>query len=295
LHPEKNTDPAYAFTGFPDTLQDLPGIRLDAGAAGQAFIAAQGAQALSWRAADGRERLYLSASTGGLTRDGASKAAAIRGGIPVCFPQFSDRGSLVKHGFARNLPWHAADVAGNALTLTLHDDAATRAQWPHCFDARLAVRLAPDSLEVTLTVVNTGDTPFAFSTALHTYLQVDDIRRTRLLGLERVRYQDATDNCIVKVQQEAGLAIQGEVDRVYLAPPPTLRLLEEGRPPLRIAQQGFADTVVWNPGPDKARALPDMPDEDWLRMLCVEAACAATPVSLAPGAVWQGSQLLSVE
>lgn len=295
MHPDKNNDCAGVFAGFPDTLQALPGIRLDAGAAGQAFIAAQGAQVLSWRAADGRERLYLSASTGGLARDGSGKAAAIRGGIPVCFPQFSDRGSLVKHGFARNLPWRAAEPAGNALALTLHDDAATRAQWPHRFDARLAVRLAPGSLEVTLTVVNTGDTPFAFSTALHTYLRVDDVRRARLFGLEQVRYQDATDNCNVKAQQEAELVFSGEVDRVYLAPPPALRLLEEGRPALRIAQSGFADTVVWNPGPDKARALPDMPDDDWLRMLCVEAACAAAPVPLAPGALWRGSQLLSVE
>jgi glucose-6-phosphate 1-epimerase len=290
LHPDSSSN----YSGFPDTLQDLPGIRLDAGAAGRAFVAAQGAQLLSWRPADGHERLYLSATTGGLTRDGG-EAAAIRGGVPVCFPQFSDRGKLVKHGFARTIPWQISNQEGSGLTLTLHDDAASRAQWPHAFEAGLSVRLEAGSIEVTLAVTNAGVEPFSFSTALHTYLRVDDIRRVQLLGLQGVRYQDATDQCAVKIQQEDRLAIPGEVDRVYMDGPATLQLLEPGRAPLRISQRGFADTVVWNPGPEKARALPDMPDQDWLHMLCVEAACAAAPVVLAPGARWEGSQRLSLD
>lgn len=278
---------------FPDLLEGLPGIRLAGNTAGQAFIAAQGAQVLSWRPSDGRERLYLSATTGGLRHAGET-AAAIRGGMPVCLPQFSDRGPLVKHGFARNLPWMLAERSANTLVLTLRDDQASLAQWPHSFLATLTVIQQPRSLEVCLSIANTGDQPFAFSTALHTYLRVDDIRYTRLLGLQNVSYQDATDHCVVKTQQEAQLTIPGEVDRVYMAPPASLQLLEQGHAPLHISQQGFSDTVVWNPGPDKARSLPDMPDQDWQHMLCVEAACAAAPVTLPAGAIWQGSQRLSL-
>lgn len=283
-------DPA----AFPDLLDGLPGIRLAGDATGQAFIAAQGAQVLSWRPADGRERLYLSATTGGL-RHAVEEAAAIRGGVPVCLPQFSDRGPLVKHGFARNRPWMLAERSASTLVLTLRDDQASLAQWPHPFLATLTVIQKPHSLEVRLSIANTGDQPFAFSTALHTYLRVDDIGNTRLLGLQGVSYQDATDQCVVKTQQEAQLVIPGEVDRVYLAPPANLQLVEQGHAPLRISQQGFSDTVVWNPGPDKARSLPDMPNQDWRHMLCVEAACAAAPVTLAPGATWQGSQRLSLD
>lgn len=278
---------------FPDLLDGLPGIRLGGNASGHAFIAAQGAQVLSWQPADGRERLYLSATTGGLRRAG-EKAAAIRGGMPVCLPQFSDRGPLVKHGFARNLPWMLAERSANTVVLTLRDDQASLAQWPHPFLATLTVIQEPQSLEVRLSIANTGDQPFAFTTALHTYLRVGDIRNTRLLGLQNVSYQDATDHCVVKTQQEAQLAFPGEVDRVYMAPPASLQLLEQGVAPLQISQQGFSDTVVWNPGPDKARALPDMPDHDWQHMLCVEAACAAAPVTLPAGSVWQGSQRLSL-
>jgi glucose-6-phosphate 1-epimerase len=289
-----DTDRLFRSAAFADALQELPGIRLADGAAGAAFIGAQGAQLLSWQGGDGHERLYLSSTTGGakIHDSAGGEAVAIRGGIPVCFPQFSDRGELVKHGFARNQPWRLAAKSTDSATLALASDTITGRHWPHAFHAELRVALSPGKLRVTLAVVNTGNVPWSFTVALHTYLRVQDIRASRLLGLAGVRYQDATDRCIVKTQDEKELVIAGEVDRVYLEPPRELLLLEEGRPGLRIRQHGFADTVVWNPGPDKARALPDMPDEDWLRMLCVEAACAAAPVSLQPGECWEGGQTL---
>jgi glucose-6-phosphate 1-epimerase len=288
-----HSESSSSLGNFNDTLQDLPGVRLDAGPDGTAFVAAQGAQVLSWQAADGIERLYLSPSTGGMTRDGR-KAAPIRGGVPVCFPQFSDRGTMVKHGFVRNLPWRMNNRLQASLTMTLHDDDATRQHWPHAFETQIDVRLGNGNLEIALKVVNKGSGPFSFMTALHTYLRVDDIRRVQLLGLQDVAYQDATDNCTVKIQQEPGLPIPGEVDRVYLNTPGTVRMVEQDRTLLTISQRGFLDTVVWNPGPDRARTLADMPDDDWLHMLCVEAACASTPITIAPGASWEGSQRLSV-
>ena len=67
------------------------------------LVALQGAHVLSW-VSQGRERLYLSPSN---LWDGTS---AIRGGVPVCFPQFNQRGTLPKHGFARNMDWTAGDA-----------------------------------------------------------------------------------------------------------------------------------------------------------------------------------------
>jgi glucose-6-phosphate 1-epimerase len=56
---------------------------------------------------------------------------------------------------------------------------------------------------------------------------------------------------------------------------------------------GFEDVVVWNPWSERAAALPDLPDDDWRRMLCIEAARIGRPIRLAPGAHWQGSQTLA--
>lgn len=60
---------------------------------------------------------------------------AIRGGIPVCFPQFSDFGPLNQHGFARNQQW-AVDTLeesldGATVTLLLRSGQEELQKWPH--------------------------------------------------------------------------------------------------------------------------------------------------------------------
>lgn len=296
---------------FPDQILGLP-CRLLVCAGGEAAVTQQGAQVISWRDAQGKERFYLSGQTRGAKRDELEATAmasdAIRGGIPISFPQFSVRGPLLKHGFIRLQKWACAPeqrIADKAaasaphqheqasLTLQVSDDEQSRAIWPQAFDAELKVELERNRLRTTLSITNRSEQPWAFTTALHSYLQVDDILQTELAGLQHTRYQDATANNTEIVDQAERLTIAGEVDRVYMAPPATLHLLEKNIPTLRIQHEGFSDTVVWNPGPELARNLTDFPDQDWKRMLCVEAACAATPVVLQPGQTWRGAQILT--
>ena len=71
-----------------------------------------------------------------------------------------------------------------------------------------------------------------------------------------------------------------------------LTLRELGRR-TKVVMSGFDDVVVWNPGPIQAAKLADLPDEDWRRMLCVEAACIRTPARVAPGDTWAGRQALA--
>src|SRR5689334_2681230 len=104
-------------------------------AAGGARAAAlpYGAHVTSWVAPNGQEQLYLSARTA------YAAGKAVRGGVPVIFPQFSDLGPLPKHGFARTRPWAVARRAPNAAAFSFGDDDATRAVWPHAFAAELSV------------------------------------------------------------------------------------------------------------------------------------------------------------
>jgi glucose-6-phosphate 1-epimerase len=284
---------------FSDTLDDMPGIVIDGDDAGSAFIAEQGAQLISWRDRDGNERLYLSPISGGLKRSDPAGNQAIRGGTPICFPQFSGRGQLPKHGLVRQMRWKVLPTAAgqdfrHAAALACTDDAASRAVWPQSFTAALRAQLLPSQLNISLTVTNTGGTPWDFTVALHTYFRVADVRNVRLRGLQGVSYQDATDDNKVVVQQDTDLTVARELDRVYMSPPKTLMLNEAGAAALQITQHGFQDSVVWNPGPVNAAALNDFPDDDWLHMICVEAACVVTPLRLEPGQSWSGSQTLTV-
>jgi glucose-6-phosphate 1-epimerase len=222
--------------------------------------------------------------------------AAIRGGIPVCFPQFNLRGDLPKHGFARHLPWqvHPARLdAGQAhLALSLGKSPATAQWWAQAFEARLLIELAPGALKIELAVRNTDTRPLAFTGALHSYFAVDDVAQVRLRGLGGRAEWDAVADRHGSGADE--LRFAGEFDRVYSAAPQGCQLLD-GAHTLAIEQHpDWAHTVVWNPGQDKCATLGDMPTDGWRRMLCVEAAQVHAPITIAPGDFWQGAQRLRV-
>lgn len=268
-----------------------PAVHLRAPDGAQATVLLHGGQVVSWLPALGEEQLYLSpASAFGGT-------AAVRGGVPVIFPQFNQQGPLPKHGFARHRAWtlQEALVRGDHAfaVLRLDADDATRAIWPQPFALEMTVSVDGPRLEMELAVINTGDHAIDFQAALHTYLRCADVRQAQLEGLMNVNYQDAVLDQ-PRQQWVDVVTVAQELDRIYWDAPRTLLLREAGRK-LHILSSGFEDTVVWNPGPDKCAALADMPDDDWLTMLCVEAAQIGNPVRLAPGEEWTGMQTLVLE
>lgn len=270
------------FAGLPATQLQLPcGDRV--------VVAHHGAHVLSW-VASGRERLYLSPSS---VMDGH---AAIRGGIPVCFPQFNQRGDLPKHGFARQLSWTAKparlDDDAAHVALSLGDSSATRQWWDQRFEALVLIELTPGALQVELVVRNTDTKPLRFTGALHTYLAVSDAAQARLLGLGGCAEWDAVKDRHATAAPE--LRFLGEFDRVYSAAPAGYEL-QDGPHALSIDQDmDWAQTVVWNPGAAKCATLKDMPADGWQHMLCVEAAQVYEPICVDPGDFWQGAQRLSV-
>lgn len=252
-----------------------------------AEIYRHGAHVTSWRPAGGRERLFLS------SRSAFGGSAAIRGGVPVIFPQFAGEGPLPKHGFARNRAWTfiGVEAGGSAARFQLQDSEDSRAIWPFAFQAELRVAISGAQLEVALSVLNSGSESFAFTAALHTYLRVSGISETTVHGLHGLRYRDTAAGGVEHGENAVALNILDEVDRIYFDAPDSLQV-REPRALTEVRQSGFCDTVVWNPGPQRAAALSDLEPDGWKRFLCVEAAVVGRPVQLAPGARWSGSQTL---
>lgn len=274
---------------FPMTeVLGQPAVRVQAPDGAQAIVLLHGGHVVSWIPAGGREQLYLSPQAV------AGPGQAVRGGVPVIFPQFEQRGpdtSLPRHGLARTRTW-AVESSSRAkdhaqLTLALDDNAATRALWPHSFTLELTVSISGQRLDLELYAHNPGETSWPFAAALHTYLAVSDLSQARLQGLEGCHYVDSLTGGET-VEDHPEKRFSGEVDRIY-AKARNL-LLRDGPRRLAIEADQLPDVVLWNPGPDKCAALKDMPPDGWQRMLCVEGGNILEPITLGPDESWSGRQ-----
>jgi len=271
----------------------MPRVLLSHSSGSSAEIYLNGAHVTSWIPAGGHEMLFLSEAA--LFDSGKP----IRGGIPVIFPQFADSGPLPKHGWLRTSAWMIDDSRSadddSSVTLTSSDTGQTRAIWPYEYCAELQVTLDEATLRLELTIQNTGSEAFEFTSTLHTYLSAGDVTYAELIGLEGVSYVDRTAAGALRVDRERLLRITAETDRIYLGAPSPLRFMDYSRDTtLEIAATGFPHVVVWNPWERIARTLADMNDDEYIRMVCIEAALAGKALDLSPGASWAGSQRLTV-
>jgi TusA-related sulfurtransferase len=174
VHP-RAASPLNTGTGMTAGEQEPVVLRTAAG--DSAAISLHGAQLLSWRPAGAQEQIYRSP----LSVPAAGKS--VRGGAPICFPQFSDRGPLPKHGFVRTTHWELVEAAmpgGEVAEAHFQvDSSMLPAAWDHAFCLVLVARLGHGWLELHLQAANTGRTPYSFTAALHTYFAVHDVRTPR--------------------------------------------------------------------------------------------------------------------
>lgn len=269
----------------------LPAVQLASADGATATVTLFGAHLVSWTSADGTERLFCS------TRSARDGSRAIRGGVPVIFPQFAERGDGMRHGFARVSTWRLADSAEGSgdgvdehgalavFVLANTDLAPALAQaWPHGFELLLTVALQGQTLNLSLDVRNTGVDEFSFSAALHTYYLVDAIGAVRIQGVEA-----------------GALRIADKLDRIYRDVTAGITLAHGGgtgtstsTSTLRLTQSGFRDAVIWNPGAADTAALADMHAGDYQHFVCIEPALIV-PASLAPGAAWRGEHQVTAK
>jgi tagaturonate reductase len=272
-------------TPAPRVPEVLPaGIRLVTGRGGldaievstasaTALVYLHGAHVAEWTPTGQEPVLWMSA------HGAFSPAAALRGGIPVCFPWFGPNltdAAAPNHGWARISPWSltAAELMGTDAVLTFelagtHRDTAGTAQ-PVSLLYTVTIGA---SLALELAVQNDGDAEVAVEAAFHTYFAVGDARATQLLGLADLPYLDRTLTPPGTASSALPVAvIGGEIDRIY--PMPRAITIDDTRNQrsIRIGPSDAAQAVVWNPGSTKAAAMGDYGDTEWTENVCVETA-----------------------
>lgn len=260
-----------------------------------AHVYLQGAHVTHFKPCDQEPLLFLS----GKSRFEPGKP--IRGGVPIIFPWFGPHPTdptAPQHGFARTMAWELCDspeaigVAG--VTLRLRSSEQSRRWLANEFEMVYRVTVG-NGLALSLAVTNLSDSPLVFEDALHTYLQVGDVRQVAIEGLAGCQFIDKVDGGRRKVQPGGAFKIEGETDRVYLNTLDTVSVTDPVmNRRLVVSKCESKSTVVWNPWIAKAKAMADFGDDEWQRMLCIETANAAdNRMTLAPSATHRLSATLS--
>jgi glucose-6-phosphate 1-epimerase len=259
------------------------------------LIAQQGAQILSYQRVGEPPLLWLSDQA--IFRQGKS----VRAGVPVCWPWFGNlqrnpasvqnmyKGEQAPaHGLVRGRDWqlNRAEQVGDTIQIEFELPAAQGdlPGWPHEVELKLLIELG-EQLNVTLTSYNLGSDSVTISQALHSYFAVSDVRQARVEGVDGLSYIETLADWEQR-QQQGALAFAGETDRIYLATPQTLSIVDpHWARRITLTSSGSRSAVIWNPWTERARELPDMADDGWQRMLCIETANVWDDVvTLRPGA-----------
>ncbi len=228
---------------------------------------------------------------------------SIRGGVPVCWPWFGPHktdSKLPGHGYARTVPWEVLETralpdGSTFLRFGLVESDATRAQCPNPCTAQLEATVGK-ALRVELITTNTGKVAFELGEALHTYFHISDVAKMTIRGLENCEYLDKVQD-FARFTQKDGIAIESEVDRVYVNTAADCVIEDKGlKRAIRIAKQGSKSTVVWNPWTEKADKMGDFGENGHRGMVCVESGNALeNVVTVAPGETHKLVAVYSVE
>jgi len=211
----------------------------------------------------------------------------------LCFPWFGPHATdktKPQHGFARLQYWEVLEVKEATdetmiVQLGLKPSPLSTELWPHQFTAT-AKFIIGRTLEVKLTVANTGSESFEYTDALHTYFNISNIDSIAIEGLQDASYYDGFST-VLQTQNPSLLYFNTETNRRYVNTTGGCIIIDkEYNRKISVAKAGSKVTVVWNPNEEVAKSISDMEPGGYKTFVCVEPANAYAGIdiiTLAPG------------
>lgn len=209
-----------------------------------------------------------------------------RGGVPILFPQFANIGGLKKHGWVRDVEWlllkDHKDKDCHLLEFSLLLDP--KINWPHSAKLSYKVKQLKNTLSLILKIENTGSASFTFTGGLHPYFYVPSVLECSVEGLNSVFF---TDKYKATHSDDILKFTTSEFERLFHGNKPVK--LTYDNVVLELHQKGFDEWMIWNPGQTLAKSIPDLPNKDWEKFICIEPVIASRPKLLEPGNIFDGT------
>lgn len=228
----------------------IPVVKLQH-AVGSAEIALQGAHLLGWQPRAAAQDLFWLSEI-----EPFELGTAIRGGIPICYPWFSNAGTPT-HGFARIKLWQLSDY-------TISDEKVR-------LEFSLFSELGVITAKIQMTFSDEFEAVFTnyaepnAQVALHSYFRVGDITQTTLHNLPTTCF-----NALTKQQENvpSPRSINENVDCIYPVEQNTTQIEDNVfKRQIEITHGNASDIVVWNPW---HKATGGMSESGYQTMVCVE-------------------------
>jgi len=269
-------------------------IELRHSSGGTCRVSIFAAHLLSWCPASGEEQVFL----GELAKVGEA-GLAIRGGVPICWPQFGTFENAadsckLKHGFVRtSAKWTVLRQEADSVSLVLRSDEETLRAWDKDFEFVYTVSLGAGTVRMEMAVRNDNAGPLEFTGCLHSYWRCGSSERCSVEGLRGAKFDTGIGSIFRAEATEQRSSVPfvdaTETQLIYGDAGDAVTLLEDGKPRLRLTKSNMPDWVLWNTGAENGSGIKDLKEGEYQRYVCVEPGFASRPVRVAPGACWIAS------
>jgi glucose-6-phosphate 1-epimerase len=213
-----------------------------------------------------------------------------RGGVPILFPQFADRGALRKHGFVRDIVWkvvfHQRETYSEHLRYELNLTSNNLNHWPHKVFIQLDVFAKLKSITFSLMIKSLGNTDFVWTGGFHPYFKIENLMDIKIDGLMGCEIENKYRPEQTHQLEQVLLFDEGPCESLFFSN--SNLVIHDAKKIIYLSSKGFSEWMIWNPGKLGVKDFSDIPHDDWTKFLCIEPVNVKQPQLIKVGSQFIG-------